>query len=214
MNSSLELFEALKSFDYDVESRDRYWWPKSGTFEVVVGAILTQQTKWENVEKSLSLLDESIGISLDSIVKVDIEDLSKLIKPSGFYNKKAKNLKLICEAIKEEFVDFETFKCEVTKEWLLSQKGIGQESADSVLCYACYKDVLVVDSYTDRILRAFGYEFESYLEIQEWMKEGIYSDDLCRTYALYHALIIEYSKNHIKGKNVDVEPLKRALSHL
>ena len=214
MNSSLELFKALNSFDYPVSERDEYWWNKSGTFEVVVGAILTQQTKWENVEKSLLALEESICISLESIVKSDIKYLGELIKSSGFYNRKAKYLKLISKAILDDFVDFEIFKDEVSREWLLSQKGIGQESADSILCYACYRDILVIDSYTDRILRAFGYEFESYDEIQEWMSSGIYSENLCKTYALYHANIVEYAKRHIKGKNVDIEPLKRALSHL
>jgi len=214
MNSSLELFKALKLQNYNISERDEYWWPNSGTFEVVVGAILTQQTKWESVEKSLERLRENIDISLKSIVKIDIESLREFIKPSGFYNRKSKYLKLISKAILEEFGDFESFKSEVSREWLLSQKGVGQESADSILCYACYRDVMVVDSYTDRILRAFGYEFESYDELQEWMKEGIFSDDLSKTYALYHALIVEYSKRHIKGKNVDVEPLKRALSHL
>jgi len=109
-------------------------------------------------------------------------------------------------AIIEEFGDFDSFKTSVTKEWLLAQKGIGLESADSILCYGCMRDIMVVDAYTDRILRAFGYEFESYEETQEWLTNGIEAnyDKVCSlynkelplalVYAKFHAKIVEYGK--------------------
>jgi len=207
VNSSVELYEALKKLHLLDDLRDEFWWPESGTFEVVVGAILTQQTKWQKVEKSLKNLKEAGVLELEKLACHDIKELQTLIKPSGFYNTKAKYLKAICNSIMTEFGSFETFKDEVTKEWLLAQKGVGQETADSILCYGCYRDVMVVDSYTDRILRAFGYEFESYHDIQEWLVSG-FEDRDSKFFALYHGMIVEFAKKYVKGKRVDVEVLK------
>ncbi len=209
MNSSYELYQALKNLGYLKEERDEFWWPNSGTFEVIVGAILTQQTKWQKVEKSLANLDGKL--SLEELAGIDLKELQTLIKPSGFYNTKAKYIKGICKNILEDFGSFEKFKDEVTRSWLLNQKGIGEESADSILCYACYRPVFVVDSYTDRILKAFGYEFESYQEIQEWMQRGIAENvdesELHRVYARFHGKIVEFAKDFVRGKRVDISQL-------
>ncbi len=209
MNSSYELYQALKNLGYLKEERDEFWWPNSGTFEVVVGAILTQQTKWQKVEKSLANLEGKL--SLKELAKIELKELQILIKPSGFYNTKAKYIKGICKNILEDFGSFEKFKDEVTRSWLLNQKGIGEESADSILCYACYRQVFVVDSYTDRILKAFGYEFESYQEIQEWMQRGIAENvdesELHRVYARFHGKIVEFAKDFVRGKRVDISQL-------
>ncbi len=210
MKSSYELYLSLKKMGYLKEKRDEFWWPNSGSFEVVVGAILTQQTKWQKVEKSLANLEGKL--SLEKLASIDLKELQSLIKPSGFYNTKAKYIKGLCKSILEEFGSFESFKDEVSREWLLSQRGIGQESADSILCYACYRAVFVVDSYTDRLLRAFGYEFESYDEIQEWMQRGILENvnesELHKVYARFHGKIVEFAKDFVKGKKVDIEELK------
>ena len=213
MRSSYQLYKALKDMGYLKEERDEFWWPNSGTFEVVVGAILTQQTKWQKVEKSLQNLAGKL--ELETLANIDLKELQTLIKPSGFYNTKAKYLKGLCKNILQDFGDFETFKDEVNREWLLSQRGIGKETADSILCYACYRPVFVVDSYTDRILRAFGYEFESYDEIQEWMQRGISENidekDLHRVYARFHGKIVEFAKDFVRGKKVNTEELNQKL---
>lgn len=219
MNSSFELLVALKKAGYPRRERDRLWWPKSKTFWVIVGAILTQQTKWENVEKSMANL-ESAGIaSLDALSKLDVQSLADLIKPSGFYNTKAKNLHLLSHAIINVFGDFESFCFNVDREWLLSQKGIGEESADSILCYACAKEVLVVDAYTSRLLEAFGYEFDSYGALQEWMIGGLSEASLQietlygraisinELYARFHGKIVEFCKENSSGKKVNIESL-------
>ena len=209
MKSSYQLYKALKAMGYLKEERDEYWWPNSGTFEVVVGAILTQQTKWQKVEKSLLNLQDKL--ELETLANIDLKELQTLIKPSGFYNTKAKYIKGLCKNILEDFKNFETFKSEVDRDWLLKQRGIGKESADSILCYACYRPVFVVDSYTDRILKAFGYEFESYDEIQEWMQKGIVEnieyENLHKIYARFHGKIVEFSKDFIRGKKVNIEKL-------
>ena len=209
MRDSYELYVALKKMGYLKEQRDEFWWPNSGSFEVVVGTILTQQTKWQKVEKSLTNLKGKL--SLEELASIDLKELQTLIKPSGFYNTKAKYIKGICQNILSDFGSFERFRDEVSREWLLRQKGIGNESADSILCYACYRDVFVVDSYTDRLLRALGYEFESYDEIQEWMSRGILEnigdENLYRVYARFHGKIVEFAKEYIRGKKVDITVL-------
>lgn len=219
MQSSYDLLRGLKNMGYLKSSRDPLWWPHSGTFEVLVGALLTQQTKWEKVEESLAHLNDVGLLSLEGLSHADEKEIARLIKPSGFYNTKAQRLKLLCTNILNEFGSFEVFKKQVDREWLLTQKGIGMESADSILCYGCGREVFVVDSYTNRVLQAFGYQFENYMQIQEWMQEGIEAnfDKIIRlydipvtlhtVYARFHGKIVEFSKEHIRGKNVDIKPL-------
>ncbi len=219
--NSFELLKMLKNAGYLKELRDPLWWPNSGTYEVVVGTILTQQTKWEKVEKSLKNLKEAGVDSLEDISRLDNKTLSLLIKPSGFYNTKAKYLLGVCKNITEYFGNFEEFCDRVDREWLLMQKGIGQESADSILCFGCKRDIFVVDSYTSRLLKAFGYEFESYDELSEWMSSGILSNldkvtDLYKKelsineiYARFHGKIVEYCKQNSRGKQIEISALSQ-----
>ncbi len=221
MQSSYDLLRALKNMGYLKTTRDPLWWPQSCTFEVIIGAILTQQTKWERVEKSLVNLKEGGLISLEALNRADVGQIATLIKPSAFYNTKAGRLQILCQNILNEFNTFEIFQNEVTRDWLLEQKGIGMESADSILCYGCGRETLVVDSYTHRLLEAFGYDFESYMQIQAWMQEGIEANfdkitkmydtemTLNTIYARLHGMIVEFSKEHIRGKNVNIESLKK-----
>lgn len=202
-------------------TRDLLWWPHSSTFEVIVGAILTQQTKWEKVEASLANLKEAGLMSPEALSRAEVGQIALCIKPSGFYNTKAKRLQLLCQNMLSDFHTFERFQNEVTREWLLGQKGIGMESADSILCYGCGRAVFVVDSYTARLLDALGYTFESYMQIQEWMEEGIEANfdkiiqmydtnmTLHTLYARFHGKIVEFGKEHIRGKHVNTDILKQ-----
>ncbi len=213
MQSATELFKLLKVAGYDNKSRDSWWWPNSGSFEVVVGAILTQNTTWKNVEKSLANLKNYLN--LERFATLDIVTLQELIRPSGFYRQKANYLRLLSNSILEEFQTFQNFQEEVTKEWLLAQKGIGHESSDAILNYACYKEAFVVDSYTNRLLKAFGYEFNSYLELQEWIVDSFYNGykevfptlSRANAYARAHGMVVEYCKVHSKRKEVDIRVL-------
>ena len=219
LRDSYELLCVLKKSGYLKTHRDPLWWPNSGTQEVIFGAILTQQTKWERVEASLSNLREAGVDSLESLAGTDTQIITALIKPSGFYNTKAQRLKMLCRHILEDFGSFEVFQEKVGREWLLKQKGIGMESADSILCYGCKKEVFVVDSYTGRLLEALGYRFESYEEVQEWIVEGLeenmdkihtlYGREVPRhqLYARFHGKIVEFSKESIRGKQVDLTQL-------
>lgn len=215
MNNSFELLFLLKNAGYLHTLRDPLWWPRSKTFWVVVGAILTQQTKWEKVELSMQRLEEAGLNTLEKLAFCDVASLIDPIQPSGFYNTKAKNLHMLCHAIVSDFGNFEHFCEAVSREWLLEQRGIGQESADSILCYACGRDVMVVDAYSARLLQAFGYAFESYESLQAWFHEGIdaqrhkvaslYGRELSlnELYARFHGKIVEFCKKNSRGKVVD-----------
>jgi len=223
LQSSYDLLYALKQMGYLKTTRDPLWWPQSSTLEVVIGAILTQQTKWERVEESLANLKEHRLLSLEALSKADVQQIATLIKPSGFYNTKAQRIQMLCSHILNDFTTFEAFQDKVSREWLLTQKGIGMESADSILCYGCRREVFVVDSYTQRLLGALGYVFEDYEQIQEWMQEGIevnlekvqdiykYEIELHSIYARFHGKIVEYAKTFIHGKHVDITPLIQAM---
>ncbi len=215
MQSATELFKLLKQNGYDNSSRDSWWWPNSGTYEVVVSAILTQNTSWGNVEKALNNLKQSNILNFEKIANTPILTLQELIRPSGFYKAKSKNIQQLSKNILEDFETFEQFQEAVSRGWLLAQKGVGQESADAILNYACYKEAFVVDSYTARLLEAFGYEFTSYEELQEWIIESFYEGykevypDLNRAqaYARAHGMVVEYCKVNKKGRLVSVEGL-------
>ncbi len=223
LQNSYELFSALKQMGYMQTNRDLLWWPNSNTFEVVVGALLTQQTNWERVEESLKNLKTDDLLTLQALSAASTQEIADLIKPSGFYNTKAHRLKLLCTNILNEFGSFELFQKHVDRKWLLSQKGIGMESADSILCYGCSREIFVVDSYTNRLLGAFGYEFENYMQIQEWMQEGIEANfdkitkmydipvTLHTVYARFHGKIVEFAKEYIRGKEVDISTLNKRI---
>lgn len=213
LTDSFELYSALEGLDL-LQNSQPLWWPQHGTFEVVVGAILTQNTQWTRVTVSLANLSQADVLTLEALSTIDPEMLMELIRPSGLIKAKAANIIKLCQAIREDFGSFEVFAHEVTRKWLLAQKGIGPETADSILCYACERPVMVVDSYTARLLRAFGYEFENYGDLQEWCERGIreHCDEaiLQRTFAHFHGMIVEYVKSNSKGKEVSIERISSA----
>ncbi len=203
-SNSYELLIELRKKNL-LKNSPKYWWPNYGSFEVVVGAILTQNTKWENVENALKKWRMENGKwRIEDLLKIDEFYLAELIKPVGFYNQKSKRLKLLAKNILDDFGDFETFRENVSREWLLAQKGVGFETADSILCYACGREIMVVDAYTKRLTKKAGYEFESYDELREWCERGVeenwdklaefYENDLNLCFARFHGKIVEYMK--------------------
>lgn len=214
LSDSWELFNALKKLNL-LENSQPLWWPQHGTFEVVVGAILTQNTQWTRVTVSLANISQHELLTLEALSQCDPEILMELIRPSGLVKAKSQNIIRLCTAILEDFGSFEEFALNVSREWLLAQKGIGPETADSILCYACMRDAMVVDSYTARLLKAFGYEFESYNDLQEWCECGIRKhcdeETLQSSFAYFHGMIVEYVKEKSKGKVVDITPFSGKL---
>jgi len=188
------------------------WWTSYGSFEVLIGAILTQNSQWTRVEVSLENLHSHDCIEIEKLCEIKIQKLEELISPSGLFKSKANYIKLLALAIKEKFGSFECFCAEVDRAWLLSQKGIGPETADSILCYACKRGVMVVDAYTARLLNAFGYAFDTYSDLQAWCVEGLSKyfneNELAEVFALFHGMIVEFVKANSKGKKVNIEKLE------
>ena len=145
-------------------------------FELLISVILTQNTSWNNVLKALDNVRVAKIQSLEALNALETQQIATLIKPSGFYNQKAKRLKGFVSALLSEFGDMSEFKARVSRQWLLNVKGLGFESADSILNYLCQREILVVDSYTNRLAIALGYEFESYDELREFFQSGIESE--------------------------------------
>ncbi|MBE9851895.1 endonuclease III [Campylobacter concisus] len=205
---STDLFLAL--LNHKSRNFDELKWPGEGTFEVILGAILVQNTNWKNVEKALDNLKKAGKDSLQAICALENSELATLIKPSGFYNTKAKRLKTLCLAIKNEFESFDNFKENASREWLINVKGVGAESCDAILAYACGKPYMVVDAYALRIMAYFDYNFECYDEAAEWFSSLEYDEiykfldsdkfDEVEVLKLYHSLILEFCKENFKGK--------------
>ncbi len=173
-------------------------------FEIVTGAILTQNTNWKNVEKAIINLNKNRLIDIKKIKNIDKDKLAGIIKPSGYYNQKAERLKLIAEFFDKNINKFlikNNNKKIINKlrGSLLSIKGIGPETADSILLYAFEKPIFVVDAYTKRIMQRLGLKFKGYDDLQ-----GIFMDNTeknAKIYNEYHALLVELGKNYCKNKN-------------
>ncbi len=199
MISSAQIYRNLSSKDL-IKERSQWWWPGAGSFEVIIGAILTQNTTWYNVEKSLHNLQGFLH--LDNFLTLNIQALKEQIRPSGFYNQKAPRLHIIAKNIKTEFKTFEQFKQKVDRTWLLNQKGLGKESTDSILNYGCMRDIMVVDSYTKRLLeREYAITFKDYDSYQDYLESGIrsaYPQNTALHFARFHGMIVEYQKTQAR----------------
>ncbi len=197
----IKVYNFLESHNL-LKDAPKYWWSSAGTFEVVIGAILTQNTLWSNVEKSLQNLEGFLDLA--SFLKLEEERLKALIRPSGFYNQKAPRLLQLAHNIKQDYKTFDNFQKNVTREWLLAQKGIGKESADAILCYACFQPVMVVDAYTKRLLNKYGIRYKEYDIYKKSIESAVdsnwekisykYKADKHLFYARFHGMIVEFMK--------------------
>lgn len=170
------------------------WWPAEDWFEVIVGAILTQNTSWKNVERAISNLRNNRVLKPEKLYALPLEQLAALIKPAGFYNLKAQRLKNMLKFLKQYDFDFMKLSSNITREVLLEIKGVGKETADSILLYAFNVPVFVVDNYTKRIFQRLGVlsNKDDYDSIQKLFY--IIPPDL-QMYKEYHALIVKHAKN-------------------
>ena len=183
----------------------RNWWPAPTPFEVCVGAILTQNTAWTNVERAIANLKTADALSLEGILALELADLAELIRPSGYFNQKAKRLADFCRFIRDEFGGSieKLFEVETgrLREMLLAQKGIGPETADSMMCYGGNKSVFVVDAYTIRAIVRIGYLPEG---VDYATTQKLFVDHLPRDVALYndfHAQFVALGANICKKTN-------------
>jgi len=178
------------------------WWPAETRLEVVVGAVLTQNTNWKNVEKAIKNLKSKGLLDIEPLLKVDMETLSELIRPALYFRVKAKRLKNLIRFISERYGGDLKNLCREDiwklRSELLKVNGIGPETADSILLYACNKPIFVVDAYTYRILERHGLIDgpTDYQTIQNLFMDHLPHDQ--RLFNEFHALIVMVGKRYCK----------------
>ncbi len=181
-----------------------HWWPADTPFEVCVGAILTQNTNWGNVEKAIMNMKREGLLSPEALRDVPVDSLAEAIRPAGYYNVKSLRLKDFVGYLWERHGGslermFAGDWRELRKE-LLGVRGIGQETADSILLYAGGKPTFVVDAYTKRLFAALGIlKAEAlYDEVRSLFMDNLPPD--VRLFNEYHALIVEHGKRHCRKR--------------
>jgi endonuclease-3 related protein len=166
------------------------WWPADTPFEVVIGAVLTQQTKWENVERAIQNLKDRGLLEAEPLSKADTEELEILIRCTGFFRQKAMRLKNISTFFHENPGILEKPAPQL-REILLSLNGVGEETADSIVLYAADKPKFVIDAYTRRMCKCLGIEGD-YRKLQSIFETSLPLE--VPLYKEFHALIVEYGK--------------------
>ncbi len=181
-----------------------HWWPADSPFEVVVGAILTQNTAWRNVELAIAALKGEVPLTAGNLLRIDRQRLEELIRPAGFFRQKAERLQLFAAHLMNHYAgDLSAMLAgplQDVRDELLHCKGVGPETADSILLYAGGQPSFVVDAYTRRLLGRLGLlqGHERYDQIRQlFMTHLPHNSDLFNE---YHALIVEQCKQHCRVK--------------
>jgi len=194
-----EATDLLDAYEKLLKSHGRQaWWPMKRRFrpsewEVCVGAILTQNTNWRNVEKALDSLIKNKVVTPEATLKTSRQRLEQLIRSSGFYKQKAERLKTLARFVLS-CGSFEKFR-KVERSELLKVKGIGPETCDSILLYACGRPYFVIDAYTRRFVRLLGIkEAKDYEALRAYFEKNLPHD--LKLYKEFHALIVEWGKNN------------------
>lgn len=189
------------------------WWPADTELEVMIGAVLTQNTNWGNVEKAIQGLRRHGMLSVAALAEADACELARLIRPAGYFNVKAARLKNLVYFILERYGgDLQEMLEEETdglRQNLLSVNGIGPETADSILLYAAQRPVFVIDAYTRRILARHGIcsPRAGYEEVQELFSSNLPAD--AALFNEFHALIVAVGKHYCRKKpRCELCPLK------
>jgi endonuclease-3 related protein len=182
----------------------QHWWPGETPFEIMLGAVLTQNTSWRNVSLAIETLRQEGLLSFEALEALPTELLAEKIRPSGYYNQKARRLKGLLAAIREDSGSLEAFFDQNThtlREKLLAVKGIGPETADSIILYGAGKPVFVVDAYTYRILLRHDLiaEDADYEEIQDLFLGKLPTET--PLFNEYHALLVRLAKEYCKKSN-------------
>lgn len=181
------------------------WWPGDSPFETMIGAVLTQNTNWENVRKAITNLKEADVLSFPALSTLPMAELAQLIKPSGYFNIKAKRLTNLLQMIGERYEGrLELLlKDELTtaRKALLAVNGIGPETADSILLYGAQQPIFVIDAYTHRIFSRHHLipEESDYHSIQEEFHDRLPAQSAL--FNEYHALIVALGKEYCRKKN-------------
>lgn len=180
------------------------WWPAQSPFEVMVGAILTQNTAWRNVERAIAALRAADALAVRAILGMDEAELAQLIRPAGYFRVKARRLRALCAFLAAQGVAEDPGQLgrgrdpAALRRELLAVHGVGEETADAILLYALDAAVLVVDAYTRRIGERLGLlpEKASYGEIQSAIAAEIPAD--LAVLNELHALLVQLGKEHCR----------------
>ena len=187
-----ELFEVLR-----LHYGPQHWWPGDSVFEIMVGAVLTQNTAWTNVERAIGNLKSHDLLFLDAIGRLGREELAQLIRPAGYFNVKAQRLHNLCEFLQAQGGETSLSRMAdgPLRESLLGVNGVGPETADDIMLYAFERPVFVIDAYTRRLFSRIGLIAgdESYEKLRSFFESNLESNvDLFNE---YHALIVRHGKN-------------------
>ena len=178
---------------------DLDWWPAKTPYEVMVGAVLTQNTAWGNVEKTIANFED---LSPKFVLNSDISKLTEIIRPAGFFNQKAVYLKAVTAWFAQYNFDVPTVQrepLEKVRAELLAVKGVGKETADSILLYAFGFPTFVVDAYTMRLCERYSLDAgKSYDSVKAYFQNNLPRD--ADMYNNYHALIVINAKEHCRKK--------------
>jgi endonuclease-3 related protein len=192
----------------------QHWWPGETQIETIVGAVLTQNTNWKNVTRAIVNLKSRNMLDAHAICRADRVVLAEVIRPSGYYNIKAKRLQAVLGWIVEQFDgDLERMfqiPLESLRPQLLSIHGVGPETADSILLYAGDLPTFVVDTYTYRVLRRHGLidAGEGYDGMKELFESNLSAD--AALYNEFHALMVQVGKHFCRPRaRCDGCPLER-----
>jgi endonuclease-3 related protein len=182
----------------------QHWWPGETQFEIIVGAILTQNTNWSNVEKAIANLKSADLLSPEKLHKIEVSQLAELIRPAGYYNIKSKRLKNFLDWFFENYdgklTELEKVETEQLRNELLGVKGVGRETADSILLYALDREIFVVDAYTARVAVRHGLiEPEAdYEQLRELFQSNVPQET--ELFNEYHALLVKVGKEYCRPK--------------
>jgi endonuclease-3 related protein len=192
----------------------QHWWPGDTPFEVAVGAVLTQNTAWSNVEKAIASLKAANAMTATGLLALSASDLEQAIQPAGTYRVKARYLRTLAQWVAQRASgdlsrlaseDADALRCE-----MLALRGVGRQTADSILLYAIGKPVFVVDAYTRRIgsrLRLLP-ENATYESAQQYFIAGLPED--VHLFNEFHALLVRLAKEHCRARPLCLAcPLER-----
>jgi endonuclease-3 related protein len=197
MNKLLEIYDILLD-----HFGPQGWWPGDSALEIMVGAVLTQNTNWENVSRAINNLKRDDLLTFEKLHGLPVGILAEKIRPAGYFNIKAVRLKNLLDFVNREFngslTEMFAVDRHALREMVLSVKGIGPETADSILLYAGNKSVFVIDAYTHRIFARHNLiaEEDGYYEIQEYFTLSLPED--VQLFNEYHALIVRLGKEFCK----------------
>jgi endonuclease III related protein len=185
----------------------QHWWPGETPFEIMLGAVLTQNTSWSNVEKAINTLKMNGALDPQTIADTKYEELAAWLTPVGYFNVKATRLQLYCSWYLDsgQFEQLNTCDTLELRKALLSVKGIGPETADDILLYAFTRPIFVIDAYTRRLFSRLGYikgdeKYETLRTLFE-KKLGQQADKI-QLFNEYHGLIVHHAKYYCKTKPV------------